>query len=182
MNEIFNNSKRPFYASCSNMSLQKIEASKYITFCKYQFNKKKTVIEESAIEYVLDCTNSHTYFVQKIFHELYASKSKKIGIDEAHQVIQQILLESEMIFYQYRSLLTTSQWELLIGIAIEEKVDKPYSKEFMKKHGFTASGIKRTLNSLVEKGMVFYHSGEKEPYFEVQDKLLGLWLKYRYQI
>src|SRR5690606_17522532 len=111
MNEIFNNSKRPFYASCSNMSLQKIEASKYIEFCKYQFDKKKVIIEERAITYVLDKTNTHTYFVQKIFHELYASKFRKVGIEEAHQVIQYILLENEMIFYQYRSLLTPAQWE-----------------------------------------------------------------------
>lgn len=182
MNEIFNNSKRPFYASCSNMSLQKIEASKYIAFCTHQFSKKKIIIEETAIQYVLENTNSHTYFVQKIFHELYASKFKKIGVEEAHLIIQQILLESEMIFYQYRSLITSTQWELLIGIAIEEKVEQPYSKDFIKKHGFTASGVKRALTSLVEKGMVFYHSGEKEPYYEVQDKLLKLWLKYRYQV
>lgn len=182
MNEIFNNSKRPFYASCSNMSLEKIEASKYVAFCQYQFSKKKITIEENAIHYVLESTNSHTYFVQKIFHELYASHFKKIGINEAHQIIQQILLDNEMIFYQYRSLLTPTQWELMIGIAIEEKVDQPYAKNFIKKHGFTASSVKRSLTSLVDKGMVFHHSSEKEPYYEVQDKLLKLWLKYRYQI
>ena len=181
MNEIFNNSKRPFYASCSNMSLGKIETSEYITFCQNHFIKKKAEIEETAILYVLENTNSHTYFVQKIFHELYASKFRSIGINEVHQIIQQILLENEMVFYQYRNLLTSAQWELLIAIAIEEKVDQPYAKDFMKKHGFTASNVTRSLTALVDKGMVFYHNDEKEPYYEVQDKLLKLWLKYRYQ-
>lgn len=182
MNEIFNNSKRPFYSSCSNMSLGKIPASKYSIFCQNHFAHKNTIIEESAIEYVLESVNSHTYFVQKIFHEIYASKFKKVGIEEAHQTIQKILLENEMIFYQYRNLLTAIQWELLIAIAIEEKVNQPYAKAFVKKHSFTASSVKRSLEALIEKGMVFYSSNENEPYYEVQDKLLKLWLKYRYQI
>lgn len=182
MNEIFNNSKRPFYASCSNMTLGKIEVSAYSSFCQNHFNKKKVSIEEDAILYVLNSTNSHTYFVQKIFHELYASKFKKIGVEEAHQIIQQILLENEMIFYQYRNLLTPNQWELLSAIAVEDQVVQPYGKDFIKKYGFTASNIKRSLTALVEKGMVFYHSNNENPYYEVQDKLLKLWLKYRYQV
>ncbi len=87
-----------------------------------------------------------------------------------------------MIFYQYRNLLTPIQWELLIAIAIEKKVGQPCAKAFIKKYGFTASEVKRSLEALVEKGMGFYHSTEQEPYYEVQDKLLKLWLKYRYQI
>lgn len=178
MNELFNHAKRPFYASCSNLSLGKIPEEKYFSFAQHHFLAKKTVLTEEAMHYVLEITNSHTYYVQKVLHELYAMRLKTIGAEEAQQAIQQILEEQEMIFFQYRSLLTPFQWELLRAIAKEGKLTHPYASEFVKTYQFTASNVKRALLALMDKGMVFHHSNIALPYYEVQDKFLRIWLKY----
>lgn len=60
------------------MSLGKIKASKYTEFCHTQFAKKKAIIEARAVEYVLESTNSHTYFVQKIFTNYMHLNLKKL--------------------------------------------------------------------------------------------------------
>lgn len=179
MNELFNNAKRPFYASCSNLTLSKINSKKYVQFCQHHFQKKKAVISSEAVLYVLKNTNSHIYFVQKIMHELYAAKYKNIGIEEVHKIIRQILIENEVVYFQYRNLLTPSQWELLSAIAKEDKLFQPYASEFIRKYGFTASNVKRTLSALTDKEMVFYHANVDAPYYEVQDKLLKLWFQYK---
>jgi hypothetical protein len=131
------------------------------------------------MRYLLDVTNAHTYYVQKILHELYASSVKEIDTTQIQRCIQEILQEQEMIFYQYRSLLTTFQWKLLIAIAKEDKVMQPYANEFIQKNRFTSTNIKRALPTMVDKGMIFYHSNIETPYYEVQDKMLKLWLKYK---
>jgi AAA+ ATPase superfamily predicted ATPase len=179
MNELFHHAKRPFYASCSNLFLGKIPSDKYLVFAQQHFEAKKRILAAEAMQYILTLSHSHTYYVQKILHELFATQLKSIGIEETQHTIQQMLQEQEMIFFQYRSLLTTFQWELLSAIAKEDKVYQPYANDFVRNYRFTVSNIKRALNALTEKGMVFYHSNLENPYYEVQDKLLKLWLKYK---
>lgn len=179
MNELFNSSKRPFYASCSNLSLGKIPIEKYYPFAQNHFQLNKIDFTREAMQYILDICNSHTYYVQKILHELYTVRGKKIDVVETQKCIQQILQEQEMIFFQYRSLLTTFQWQLLVAIAKEDKIEQPYANEFISKHKFTATSVKRALSALLEKGMLFYHSNTEKPYYEVQDKFLKLWLRYK---
>ncbi|MBW7868175.1 MAG: ATP-binding protein [Brumimicrobium sp.] len=178
MNELFTNSKRPFYSSTSNMTLHNISSDKYIPFCKTHFKRSKRSIEEDAIVFILESVSNHTYFVQRICHELYADGYSKIGIAEVQKTIQGILLNNEMIFYQYRSLLTMYQWKLLQAIALEGKLFQPYGKEFLQKHQLTATHVKRALTALIGKDMVFHHNTTQLPFYEVQDKLLALWFKY----
>lgn len=179
MSEIFNSAKRPFFASCSNLFLHKIDENIYASFIRQLFEKQNYTIEEEAIELILELTDLHTYYVQKVCHELYAMRTKKIKVKQVHDCIQQILLENEMVFFQYRSLLSSNQWDLLKSIALEEKVSQPYSNAFIKKYNLSVTGVKRALVSLLEKDMVFYQSGQEFPYYEVQDKFLRLWLQYK---
>lgn len=179
MSEIFNNAKRPFFASCSNLFLSKIENQKYHDFIKYHFEKQHYTIEDEAIELILEHSDLHTYYVQKICHELYAMRIKKIKIKHVHECLKQILLENEMVFFQYRTFLSSNQWDLLKAIALEEKVSQPYSNSFIKKYNLSVTGVKRALSSLMEKDMIFFHSGLELPYYEVQDKFLRLWLQFK---
>lgn len=95
-------------------------------------------------------------------------------------MLNQIVLENESIYYQYRNMLTSTQWKVLKAMAIEEKTEKPFSKSFLKKHKLNSSSIvKRSLDALINKDLIFHNIMQKQAYYEIQDKFLMRWLQYK---
>jgi len=99
-------------------------------------------------------------------------------LDDAYIAALHILKVSEPVFYQYRNLLTDAQWKLLKAIAKAEKLEHPTAKDFIQEHKLgTPSLVTRSLQSLLNKEMIFYNSSVEKPYYEVYDKFLMRWLQ-----
>ncbi len=180
MYHIFNNAKRPFYASTKNINLQKINAVIYAQFIKQQFITHKIKINEEDIGFILELTDCHTYYTQHLCHEIFASGIKSISTSVVQQTLSYILVNNENIYFQYRNLITASQWNLLKAIAIEGKVQQPYAQKFIHKHHLgTPANVKRGIEALVEKEMVYHNAGVEQPYYEVYDKFLQRWMCYK---
>lgn len=178
MHHIFNSAKRPFYASTKNINLQKIDTQLYATFIKRQFESNKQKINQEAANLLLELTDGHTYYTQRLCHEVFAKAYKTIKSEFILQTLNELLIEQEGTYFQYRHLLTPPQWNLLKAIAIEDKVWQPYSQTFIYKHRLgTAANARRSLESLLEKEMIYYNNSIKEPYYEVYDKFLMRWLQ-----
>lgn len=177
MQEIFNNAKRPFYASCKTINLQPIEPSIYTEFIDRIFKEYKRRINIDAIEDILNYTLGHTYYTQVFCNEVFQTAIKNIELAHLNEIKQKILLEREGVFYQYRNLLTPTQWNLLKAIAKEIKLYQPFNKNFIGKYNLGSSAIvKRSLEALLEKEMVYRDIAIAEPYYTVHDKFLLRWL------
>jgi len=72
MNEMFHNTKRPFYSSCQSMYLGKIDETDYSTFIKRHFEHAKRSITDESIAFVLDWTCRHTYYTQYLCNQIFA--------------------------------------------------------------------------------------------------------------
>jgi uncharacterized protein len=180
MHHIFNNAKRPFYASTKNINLQKINSTLYSQFIKQQFEHHKFKITKQEIELILELTDCHTYYTQRLCHEIFSNGVKSINSDIIMQTINRLLADNEGTYFQYRNLITTTQWNLLKAIAIEQKVAQLYAQKFISKHSLgTPANVKRSIEALVEKELVYYNSSVEHPYYEVYDKFLMRWLKYK---
>jgi uncharacterized protein len=178
MTEIFNSAKRPFYSSCASLSISIINNSKYNIFIKQHFGAHQRKIDDDAIEYILDFTQTHTSYVQELCNHLFAMGTKKIGLEEAMLGSGQLVTQKENTFFQYRNLLTMAQWNLLEAIAKEVRLIKPHSAEFIQKYRLgNSSLVKRGLEALLAKEMVYYDTSIKEPYYAVYDKFLMRWLQ-----
>lgn len=180
MHHIFNNANRPFYASTKNINLQKINKPIYSQFIKQQFEKQKFNISIDDIELILELTDCHTYYTQRLCYEIFAKGVKTIKTDTVLQTINHLLLDNEGVYFQYRNLITPAQWNLLKAIAIERKIEQPYAKKFMHKHNLgTPANVKRGIEALVEKEMIYHNTGVEQPYYEVYDKFLMRWLQHK---
>lgn len=178
IHQIFNSAKRPFYASTNPVNLQKINPEIYDSFIKKMFVKNKFFIHDDATELILDLTFCHTYYTQRLCYEIYTLGDRNVTKEVVLQALGKILTENEGVYFQYRSLLTVSQWKLLKAIAFEEKVEQLYGQKFINYHKLGASAnVQRAISSLLEKEMVFYNDSVELPYYEVQDKFLMRWLK-----
>lgn len=180
MHEIFNNAKRPFFASCTNMHLDFIDPKEYAMFISTIFNENKRKISADAIAFILEWTAGHTFYTQYLCNFLFASNLKHIELVDVQTNAIEILKQNEPTFYQYRNLITTAQWNLLHAIASETKLYKAHSKEFINKYRLgTSSMVTRGIDSLLEKELIYYTTGTSRPYYEVYDKFLMRWLQHK---
>lgn len=178
MHEIFNSAKRPFYASCSSLHLEQIDRILYHDFIKKTFLNYRIKIQDDTIDYILDFTDGYTYYTQRLCHDVVELKTKQVNETHVNQVILSIYYEMKGIFFQYRNLLTPTQWKLLNAIAMEGNVSKPYASQFIQKYNLGSSAIvKRSLESLLDKEMIYRNGLAVEMHYAVYDKFLMRWLQ-----
>ena len=155
------------------MHLEEIPADEYSEFIKTKFNKSSVFIEDEAINEILKITRRHTYYVQYLCNKLYSSGGKSIDLDYVNQTFINILNENEVYYSEYRDLLTSQQWNLLIALAKEEGISKVTTSGFIKKHDLsTASTVRRGIKSLLEKKMIYKRDGK----YYVYDVFFAKWL------
>lgn len=180
MHQIFNSAKRPFFASCTNVNLGYIEQKDYQLFIKKKLQEHGRKIETEALDFICSWTGLHTFYTQHFCFTLFTKNKVNTTLAVAHETAIDILKLNESTFFQYKNLLTTAQWNLLRAIACEEKVFQPQSKLFIGKYVLgTPALVKRGLDALLEKEMIFYQSAVEKPYYEVYDKFLMRWLQYK---
>ncbi|MCX8081656.1 MAG: ATP-binding protein [Bacteroidia bacterium] len=178
MHHIFNNAKRPFYASCSNLHLDFIAPRKYAQFITTQLARYQRKITPEALDFILEWTFCHTYYIQFLCNRLFEKKIKTIQLRDVLHTCDSIHALEESIYYQYRNMLTATQWQLLKAIAMEEKVYKPNAAEFIKKYQLGAvSSINRSLEALLNKELIYKATFVPEPYYTLNDKFFLRWLQ-----
>ncbi len=180
MHQIFNSAKRPFFASCTNLNLNHIRETEYKAFIQKKFKVHQSKIDSECLDFICKWTKLHTFYTQYFCFSLFAKNKKNNTLQDAHETAIELLKLNENTFFQYKNLLTTAQWNLLSAIAREEQVFQPQAKSFINKHGLgTPALVKRGLEALLEKEMIFYQTGVDKPYYEVYDKFLMRWLKHK---
>ncbi len=178
MHDIFNSAKRPFYASCSSLYLTKIDRTLYHDFIKKSFLNYRYKIEDETIEYILDFTDGYTYYTQRLCHDVFELNTKQVKEADVHYAIRSIFHEMKGTFFQYRNLLTPTQWKLLQALAMEGNVSKPYASQFIQQYNLGSSAIvKRSLESLLEKEMIYKNGDTEDIHYAVYDKFLMRWLQ-----
>lgn len=178
MTEIFNSSKRPFFASTRIISLPPISAESYSQFIAEKFLENKRKISPEAIGFILDWTRRHTYYTQSVCNTLFSSGFKEIDLHSVKETCGELLDEQEKTFLQYRNLLTGNQWQLLMAVAKEGNVYKPHSGDFVTKHSLgTPASITRALDALLTKEMIYEEIDSNGKYYSVYDLFLSRWLE-----
>ncbi len=176
--EMFNSTKRPFFSSTTPMYLDKINEEAYQNFIVRLFGEQKKKIEEDAVSFILKWTKRHTYYTQALCNKVYQISDKKIDLETVYLACDRILDEQEVVFYQYRKLLTAGQWNLLIAIAKDDVVFQPTGAAFVGKYNLgNPTSVRRSLKSLVDKEMVIHEIDKNgNNYYEVYNCFLSRWL------
>ncbi|RLD24922.1 MAG: ATP-binding protein [Bacteroidetes bacterium] len=178
MLEMFNSSKRPFFSSTSPLHLNEIPERKYASFIKKLFKKGGREIDDRSIDFILEWTKVHTYYTQALCNKVYAQNTSEIKLKDVYASCDSILEEQENVFFQYRNLLTKAQWNLVKAIAREDSVSQPTGNKFISKYNLgNPTSVRRSLEALVNKEMVFRESDKKGSYYRVYDCFLSRWLE-----
>lgn len=176
--EMFNSAKRPFFSSTTPMYLDKINEEEYRKFIVRLFEERKKKIKDDAVSFILKWTKRHTYYTQALCNKVYQISSKKVDLETVFQACDRILEEQEVVFYQYRKLLTSGQWNLLVAMAKEDVVFQPTGATFVGKYNLgNPTSVRRSLKALVDKEMVIHEIDKNgNNYYEVYNCFLSRWL------
>jgi AAA+ ATPase superfamily predicted ATPase len=179
MMDLFSNPSRPFYRSTGFMKLNKIPADEYIAFIIEKFREQNRNISEAVAGEIIEWTQGHTYYVQLLCNRVFRSGARQIKKETWMTEAFDLLKEQEMVFINYRDLLTNLQWQLLKAIASEEKVSNPTSKEFIAKYNLgSPSTVLRSLNSLTGSEMIYKdYAADGKSFHSVYDILFQRWVQ-----
>lgn len=175
---MFNDHSRPFFASTQLLSLAEISYNEYSDYIKSTFLRYKRNINTEAIDHILNWTRRHTYYTQSLCNQLFGTEKTNIKINDVQNIGIEILKEQEPLFYQFRQMLTPIQWKVLNGIAREDKLYKPTSKEFLMKNKIgTPSNVQRAIESLSRYEMIYNDQDDNGPFYRVYNVFLSRWLE-----
>lgn len=174
MAEMFSSPKRPFYQSTDFVLLQPLPEKVYFDFSRRFFEAKNGTLNEEVFHDVYQSFSGHTWYVQLVMNRLYESTKHVESKEQAKQVILAIIDTLSPQYETMMSLLTANQVKLLKAIAKENKIEKPQSVDFIKRHNLpSSSSVKTALDVLTDKELV-YHD---EDGYIVYDRFLNLWLR-----
>ena len=181
MTDIFSNTKRPFYASTSYISLHEIEATVYGNFIKQQFEKHKRTIDEDSIDFILNWSKCHTYYTQCVCNMIFSSGERTIHVEQVKKCCLQIIKQQEAVFLQYRQLLTHAQWNYLIAVAKEDEIEQITAQKFLHTyHIGTPANARRINHALMDKELILAIENKERITYRVYDVFLSRWLQTEY--
>jgi hypothetical protein len=174
---IFSNYGKPFYQSSDMFELQRIDTNVYAKFIKKHFNKANKNIDNSLIKDFIKYYHNHTFYVQYFFNRLFEKSGKDVIKSDFDFISELIIKEREYIFYNYRNLLSSLQYSVMIAIAKEGGVSQINSGKFLSKYNLTQpSSVTSAVKSLVEKEMVYFEDGK----YQIYDVYFEKWLQKMY--
>jgi hypothetical protein len=181
MKELFTFPSRPFYNSAALLKIDKIERKEYSSFIIKKFNEKGRKADATIIDQIMDWTECHTYYLQLLCNRLYITGATAITEALWKEEALRLLSEQEPVFFNYRGMLTLSQWQLFKAIASEGYLYEPTSKEFIMRYGLgSGATILRSIRALLRMELIYYDfNKDGKKYYMINDLLFRRWAENR---
>jgi len=181
MTEIFTSPKRPLFSQTQQVSLDKIPEEQYAPFIKKLFREGNMQIDDEVIQFIMDWTRRHTYYTQSLCNKVFSKHVATIEPDAVRLACSELLDENENSYVQYRELLTPPQWQMLIALAKERKVEQITSNAFLQKYHISGTTTaRRTIQALIDKGLVLAIPQKNQTTYQVYDVFFMHWLAREY--
>jgi hypothetical protein len=179
LSEMFTIPSRPFYNSASLLKIGKINKEKYKSFIRMQFNLNGRQIEDSTIESILTWADCHTYYVQLICNRIFLTAVTKIVDETWKEEAERLLKEQEPVFFNYRSMLTRPQWNILKAAALEGVLYEPTGMDFVLKYSLgNPSTVLRSLESVIRMELIYHDfTSNGKKFYAINDLLFRRWME-----
>lgn len=184
LGQMFMDYNRPFYASATMMSLEKIEQTKYAEFAMSHFEEYGKHIDEETINRVYVLVDGNTFAMQKIMNVAFSltSENENCDINTVRRAIDEILSSND---YDYRTRLMTMsvpQKEVLYAVGRKGVVSQITGSEFVSKYRLgSASSVQSVVRKLRADGWLSeYFDTEGNKQYQLSDIFLTLWIQSKY--
>lgn len=181
LDEMFNSYARPFYASTTPLSLEKIPQPTYSAFVNEHFREFGKEVKDEAIAYAYNLFGGNTYCIQRTFNQAFGKTPQGAicELDDVLKAIDTILLEQEHTYRLRLSMLTPSPKELLIAIAKDGAAEHLTSGAFIRKHHLSStSSVQSAVKQLLAEDWITFHANDSgQRTYSLTDPFLTLWIR-----
>lgn len=175
MDQMFLDSKRPFYQSATNLSMDPIDRGVYARFARGLFARYGKTVTEEGIHKAYDMFEGITAYVQRIMHDVFTETATggTADVDLVDNMIDRFIEESSRRIREQLSVITEQQKELLYAIHSEGIAKGLTASAFVKRHRLkSASSVQSATKQLLEMDLITKEGNE----YTLSDPLLKLWL------
>lgn len=175
LQQMFNDSARPFFKSASMMVLDPIRLEEYTHFAKDLFQQADKQLESEVVKHVYDAVAGNTFYLQKIFNLAYSriTEGEKCDVSIAEESVKEMLATYDTIYREMLAGLGESQKQLLIAIARDGEASAITSAEFIRRHALSsASSVQSATKRLLASNFITRSAST----YRLQDPLLRIWL------
>lgn len=160
LQDMFYSAKRPFYQSSEVLVLEKIDRKRYSSFIEETFKKNKKEIVPEALDFILNFSETYTYYTQICCNQCFSKTEKKLTEPECRSILYEYLESRKADYVQLMNLLPENQKKVAIGVAKEGSVSQPTSFDFILKYNLpSSSSTLQSIKSLTEKEILYYYQG-----------------------
>lgn len=171
LEDMFNNSKRPFYKSCKQINFP-VFGAEFSTWIIGRFKKASVTVSPEAIHYLRERVVDTPNYVQEACFHLVSHGVKDVSVKEIDEILDIISSQGSYSYEALLNTLTSVQIKFLRLFIGEGKVD--YSREVLQKYEIkTGSNLQAAAKALVDKQIIV-----KEPSGGVSfdDPMFKIWL------
>ena len=177
MEKLFNSPSEPFYQSCVPLYLEAIEKDAYFRFAEKHFHNAGRSLTEECFEELYRTFDGHTWYVQRILNEMYASNEAVLTPVQYHEALDYVIKLGEKAFEEQFRTYSNSHKQLLIAIAKEGKAAAITSMAFVRKHALKSpSTVQSSARQLYDAEVI---TREENSYY-ISNRLFSMWIRENY--
>ncbi len=154
LSHLFFDANKPLFGSVELMELGFIEREEYASFIQSQLKKLKKSISLDLCHQILEWTEGHTFYTQYFCNKLNGKRISKISELDLKELQNEILYQYEVIYINYKKLLSKNQWKMLVGIAKEGTVKEYSARSFLSKYNLAQASAQQSIEALLKKSMI----------------------------
>lgn len=156
LNNMFSDSKRPFYNSALQISISYLPTKDTIEFLQTNFGAYGIRIEKEECLYIIERTMNIPYYIQLLSSQIWQEcieKKEKVTKEIIAKLCKNIIALKGDYYFELFDRQSLLQKKLLI--AISKDGENILSSLYIKKHGLSSiSGTQKACASLIEKGII----------------------------
>lgn len=182
ISKLFMESQNAFYKSTTLIHLDNfIDPIKFNKWIKERFLSTQISIGNEQIKEILDFSNAHPYYTQKLCSFIWLEASalnpkSKIDNQTVYQAIQQIVRLESSIFQERMDKLTTNQKKVIKALSKLNSGETMLSQKTISEYSLPkASSIRLVLETLRQEVNPLIIKNESS--YEFEDPFFKLWLQ-----
>lgn len=174
MEQIFKDSRTPFYRSVKHIPIGPIAREEWMVHIRRRFCAGGKTISDHAIDRLLDVTGGFPHYTQQLAYELYAAVEHAVDDAAVDAAITTVTAREEDFLLNEWESLSTNQKRAL-KLIVEAGPTRIYAHETLTRYRLSASALRKAVAGLIAKDVIDRGRGG----WYVQDPLLAHYVRVR---
>lgn len=177
LNQMFDDSERPFYKLCDKITLDRIHAEDYIDYMQHAAKQQwRKQLEEASLTDIFLVTQRHPYYINLLCSRLWRLNAPPSSKDVISSWQQYVMEERAQVATEL-DLMSKNQSKLLIKIARIGEIAQPKGIAFQTEANMSNASIAQALTFLEKRDYVMLNQNGA---YQVLDPLISAVLTRAY--